>query len=99
METGGQRKITTEGVNNAEAWKAVRGYWGGSKKKVMAQAVGGDVIKAVDRENWITISKIAVPLNVRTAMAAEIAGAGMLTGALDLFLEKKVQSGTYQHLH
>ena len=88
LETEGRRKFTTEGVKNAEEWKAVRGCWDGSKKKVMAEAVGGDVIKAVDRENWMAISKIAVPLNVCTAMAAEIAGASMLTGALDLLLEK-----------
>ena len=45
-------------------------------------------MKAVDRENWITISNIAVSLKVGTAMAAEIAGASMLTGAPDLLLDK-----------
>ena len=39
----------------------------------------GIVIKAVDTEKWITISKIA--------------GASVLTEALDLLLDNKTQSG------
>ena len=39
---------------------------------------------------WITISKIAVPRKTCTAMAAEIAGARVLTGLLDLLFDKKL---------
>ena len=42
--------------------------------------------KAVDKR--ITISRIAVPLKMCTAMAAEVAGARVLTGILDLVLGK-----------
>ena len=35
LETGGQRRVRTGGVKNAEAWKAERGCWDGSKKKLL----------------------------------------------------------------
>ena len=47
----------------------------------------GIVIKGVDREKWVTISQIAVPLKVGAAMA-EIAGVCVLTSILDLILCK-----------
>ena len=47
------------------------------------------VDKAFDTELWITISNIAVPLKACTAMAAEIAGASMLTAVLDFLFDKK----------
>ena len=47
----------------------------------------GVVIKAVDEDKWMTISDIAAPLKACTAMAAEIAGASVLTGVLDLLFE------------
>ena len=50
----------------------------------------GGVIKGVDKDTWITISKIAVPLKTCTAMAAKIAGASVLTGILDLVLKQSV---------
>ena len=59
LETGGQRNITTEGVKNAEAWKAERGCWVVAKK-VIAEAVDGDVSKAVDSENGSQSAKIVV---------------------------------------
>ena len=37
------------------------------------------------RGRWVTISRIAVPLKVGTAMAAEMMGVCLLTGILDLF--------------
>ena len=46
------------------------------------------VIKEVDRERWVTISEVAVPLQVGTAMAAEVAGVCMVAGILDLILCK-----------
>ena len=48
----------------------------------------GVVIKGVDRERWVTISRIAVPLKVGTAMAAEMIGVCVLTGTLDLVFHK-----------
>ena len=52
------------------------------------------MIKAVDREQWITLSKIAVPLRACTAMAAEIAAASVLTEVIDLRLTKKWETFT-----
>ena len=47
------------------------------------------VIKEVDRGKWVTISKIALPLKVGAAMAAEIAGVCVLTSSIvDLVLCK-----------
>ena len=40
----------------------------------------GRVMKEVDREKWVTISKIAVPLKVSAAMAAEDVGVCVVTG-------------------
>ena len=42
------------------------------------------VIKGVDRGRWVTISRVAVPLKVGAAVAAEVAGVCVLTGILDL---------------
>ena len=50
--------------------KAVRGLWDGSSK-ILCRSGCGVVIKGVDRNRWITISKIAVPLGIGSAMAAE----------------------------
>ena len=61
----------------------LQGYWDGSFKD-NGKSGGGVVIKGVDRENWMTIRKIAIPLKVGTAMAAEIAGVCVLTGILHL---------------
>ena len=47
----------------------------------------GIVIKGVDREKW---SKIAVPLIVGAAMAAEVIGVCVLTSVLDLILCKSL---------
>ena len=52
--------------------------------RTMGRSECGVVIKEVDRERWITISRIAVPLKVGTAMAAEMMGVCVLTGILDL---------------
>ena len=76
------------GIMNSETWKAVREYCDGSKKDTGCSG-HGVVIKAVDRECWITINKIAVPLKVSTALATEIAVASVLTEVLNLSVEKK----------
>ena len=87
MGAEGQRKITVEEGNSTENWKAVRGFWDGSKK-TDGRAGCGVVIKGVDRDKWITIRKIAVLLKACTDMAAEVVGASVLTGILDLVLGK-----------
>ena len=48
------------------------------------------MIKGVDRDRdkWITVSTIAAPLKSCTAMAAEVVGASVLPGILDLVLGK-----------
>ena len=46
------------------------------------------MIKGVDRERWVTISRIAVPLKIGTAMAAEMTCVFVLTGILDLVFHK-----------
>ena len=52
------------------------------------------MIKGVDMGKWVTISKIAVPLQVGAAMAAEIAGVCVLTSILDLILCKSLSVHT-----
>ena len=51
----------------------------------------------VDREKSVTISKIAIPLKVGAAMAAEIAGVRVLTGILDLILCKCLSVQNINH--
>ena len=53
----------------------LKGFWDGSSK-INGRSCCGVVIKGVDRNKWITISKIAVPLGISTAMAAEVVGGG-----------------------
>ena len=49
-------------------------------------------INGVDRNMWMTISKIAVPLDIGTALIAEVVGVCVFTGILYLVLNKKFQS-------
>ena len=42
------------------------------------------VVKGVDKENWVTIRKIALRLRECTAMAAEMTGVCLLMGVIDL---------------
>ena len=77
----GQRKIVLDKRDISESWKALKGYWDGSFKD-NGKSGCGVVIKGVDRERWVAISKIAVPLKVGSAMAAEVAGVCVLTGIL-----------------
>ena len=65
-----------------------------AKKNNGRSGCGGVVTEAVDRGNWITISKFAVPLKACTAMAAEIAGFNMLMAVLDVFSDQKSISET-----
>ena len=52
------------------------------------------MIKVVDKERWITISQHAELLKLCTAMAAEIAGASVLTRLLT-FCWTKFQLGKF----
>ena len=61
--------------------------WDGSSKD-SGKSACGVVIKGVDRDNWVTISRIAVPLSAGTAMAAEGMGVCVLTEILDLVFNK-----------
>ena len=73
--------------DDSTTWKAIRGFWDGSFKD-NSKSGCGIVIKGVDREKWVTNSKIAVPLKVGTVMAAEVAGVCMLKSILGLILCK-----------
>ena len=70
-------------------WKAITGFWDGSFKD-NGRSGCGIVIKGVDREKWVTIGKIAVPLKVSAAMAVEVVGVRVLTSVLDLILCKSL---------
>ena len=48
------------------------------------------MIKGVDRDKCITISKIAVSLGICTAMTAEVVGVCVRTGILHLVLKKNL---------
>ena len=72
LEEEGKSKITTDDINNSDTWKAARGFVGRSEKD-NGYMCYGVLIKAVEKESWITNSKIAVPLRVSTATATEIA--------------------------
>ena len=78
-----QRKVFIDWKSNADRWKAVEGFGYGSCKD-NGESRCGVVMKGVDRERWVTISRNAVPLKVGTAIAAETLGVCMLTGILDL---------------
>ena len=85
----GRSKLDIYKKDAPTTWKAMRGFWDGSFK-VDGRSGCGIVIQGVDREKWVTISKIAVPLNVGAAMAPEVIGVCVLTSALDLILCKSL---------
>ena len=60
-ESGHREKSREKKVKKTKDWKAVRGYWDGSKKS-SGWSGCGVVIKAVDKVKWITITNIAVLL-------------------------------------
>ena len=61
----GRRKFVADKGNNTERWKAVKGFWDGCFKN-NGRSGCGVVVEGVDRDKWITMSKIAVPLGVVT---------------------------------
>ena len=68
------RKIIIDRSGNTEEWKAAKGFWDGSSKHNDKSGCSV-VIKGVHKDRWVMISKIAVPLIVGTAVAAEVLGA------------------------
>ena len=86
----GQRQIISDQGNDTEQWKAVRGFWDGSSK------VNGR--RGVDKNKWIKIRNIAVPLGNGTFMIAEVVGVCVSTGILDLVLNKSLSMLTLDML-
>ena len=87
MGAQGRRKIVIDRREESIVWKATRGFWDG-RFKDNDRSGCGPVIKGVDREKWVTITKIALPLKASAAMAAEILGVCVLTSVLDLIFCK-----------
>ena len=67
----GQRKSVVDRYSNSESWKAVKSFWDASAKD-NGKSGCGVVIKGVDRDRWVTISKIAVLLKADTSMSLVI---------------------------
>ena len=65
----------------------------GTKAKKGGGSGCGVVSKVDDREKWITVSNISVPLEIDTAMAAEVASAHIQTEVLDLVFGLKRMCG------
>ena len=79
----GGMKVTVEGFRTTTVWKEVRGNWDGSKNKCGGSGCGTET-KAVHRECWVTVRDISVPLMATTALAADLAGAYILTEVLEV---------------
>ena len=95
MGDEGQRKVVIDRNSNGDTWKAVKGFGDGIQGQWRKWC--GVVIKGVDRERWVTISRIAVPLKAGTAMAAEMMG--VLTGILDLFFPQMSVCSEYHPMY
>ena len=87
MGAEGHGQTIVDRCTNAETWKEVKGFCDGSFKD-NGKSGCGTVIKGVDRDRWVTISRTALPLKVGTANASEVTGVCMLTEILDLVLTK-----------
>ena len=81
MGAQGRRKIVIDRREESTVWKATRGLWDGSFKD-NGRSGCGIVVKGVDREKWVTITKIALPLKASATMAAEVVGVCVLTSAI-----------------
>ena len=67
-----------------------KSLWDGSSKN-NGRSGCGVVIKGGDRDKWITISKVAVPMGVGTALAAEVMGVCVCScGNIDLVFHKSL---------
>ena len=89
--TGAQGRRNTDiyRKDDPATWKAIRGVWDGCVKDI-GKSGCGIVIKGMDREKWVAISKIAVLLKVGASMAAEVGGVCVLTSVLDLIIGKNL---------
>ena len=76
----------------------MKGFWVGSAKD---SGTSGCVvvIRGVDRDRWVTISKIAVPLGTGTAMAAEVMGVCVLTETLGLGFQQMLVFSEHHSVH
>ena len=86
IEAQGQRKTVLGRRDNSESWKAVKSYWDGSFKDNGKSGCG--VVIGVDKNKWVTISKIVFPLKAGTAMASEVGGVCVFMGFVDLIFCK-----------
>ena len=84
------KKVIVEQGGNNERWKAVKGGFLMEAKRETAPAAAVWLSRVVDRESWITISKVAVPLVLCIAMAAEVTGACILADVLDLTFSQQL---------
>ena len=60
---------------------------------MVVPGTSGVVIKGVDKDRWVTIGKIAVPLKVSTAMTSEVMGVCVFTEFFDLVFNKLFVKG------
>ena len=79
----GHRNIIVDRCNTTETWKAVKGFRDGSAKD-NGNSGCGVLIKVINKDRWVAIGRVAVPLKVGTAMATEVMGVCVLTEILDL---------------
>ena len=93
LGTDGKTTITIDGKTT----KAAKGLDG--SKKEDGRSGCGVLIKAVDTERWITISRMAIPLKACTAMVAELTRTSVWTEVLDLLSGHKTQLGKRQRVH
>ena len=94
----GQRTVIVDRSGNTETGKAVKGFWDGLSKD-NGKSGRGVVIKGVDRNTWVPISRIALPLRVSAAMASAAMGVCVLTEILDLVFQQVPQYSEYQPVH
>ena len=87
-----KKEIVVDKGSNVEKWKTVKGFCGASCKE-NGRSGCGVVILGVDKEKWVTISKIALPLRECTDMAVEMTGVCLLMGVLNLILNKNLNVG------
>ena len=84
----GQRKMIVDGSGNTDTRKAVKGFWNGSSKD-NGKSGCGVVFKRVDRDKWVTMSRIA----------AEVTDVCVLTETLDLGFQQAPEYSAYQPVH
>ena len=93
VRAGGKKEIMVDKGSHEEKWKTVKGFWDGSCKED-GRSGCGVVLKGVDKDKRVKISKITVPLTECTAMAAEMRGVCLFMGVLSLILNKNLNFGS-----